>query len=721
MTIFTSAADAHAVGAPVIRLFVTALGRTPDPPGLQALVTQRRRGDSLTQLVETIVNGTEFLARHGPPGPPDGHYLRTLFWAIDGEDAADEDNALLTPPATRASVLLAVSQSQRAREGVGVAANLYPDGLPPEDDVAYQLWLEANPDSPDGAVALARHAATLPAALFSLILIVPTARPDLVEETVASLSAQVWPSWECLLVCPATLPRHVRAAIQALAARVAAVRLIDVPAALPVAECANRALAQVSGAMVGWLAASDHLAPTALYEAAAVLAASPAARLIYTDEDWIAGDGTRFRPALKPGWSPDLALTGDSFGQLTLFNRKTAQEQGGFSADAAPFERYDLGLRLAHDAPPGSIHHVAAILFHRGRERSDRPAPFPDARAISSARQPAQVIAHHLRHHHPGLALGERLQGNGLWPTLSAALPQPAPRVSVIIPIHDHAALLERCLDGLLTQTDYPDIEILVVDNGSVEGETLQLLQRAQHDKRVMVLSQPGAFNWSALNNAGARKATGEILLLLNNDIEVMEPDWLAAIAGHAMRPDVGIVGARLLFPYGGLQHGGVLLGPEGAAVHAMTHAAEDEAGYLGQVSLPRDLSAVTGACLAVRRAVFDQVGGLEADYLRVAWSDIDLCLRVRQAGYRVLWLPNAVLAHHEMATRGRDATLAQRARHETERAALRRRWPVATDRDPFLNPNLDATATALVLAEPPRRVPPWREAEWLREQGNAA
>ncbi len=709
---FRSAAEAYDVGAPLVRLFVAALGRRPDAPSLQALVQRRRRGGSLAEIAEAVAGGAEFLARHGPPGPPDEHYLRALFWAVDGEDAADDDAALLAPPATRASVLLAVSQSERGKDGVGLAANLYPDGLPPEDDVAYQIWLDADRNSPEDTVALARHAASLPAALFSIIVLVPPARPDLVEETVTSLAAQIWPFWECLLVCPASLPLHVLAAMQALASRVAAVRLIDAPAALPPAEFANRALAQAGGVMLGWLEASDRLAPTALYEAAAVLAADPAAHMIYTDEDWIAGDGVRSRPALKPGWSLDLALAGDSLGQLALFDRQAAQALGGYSAAAVPFERYELGLRLAHDAPPGRIHHIPAILFHRGRARHRQAAGFPETRAVTSEPQLAHVVARHLRLHHPGLALGERLQGNAAWPVLVAVLPQPAPRVSVIIPIRDRAALLERCLEGLLTQTDYADIEVVVVDNGSVEGETLHLLQRAQHDPRVRVLSQPGPFNWSALSNAGAQAATGQLLLLLNNDVEVVAPGWLATMAGHAMRPDVGVVGARLLFPYGGLQHGGVLLGPRGQAVHAMTHAADGEAGYLGQVALPRDLSAVTGACLAIRRAVFDEVGGLEAECLRVAWSDIELCLRVRRAGYRVLWLPDAVLTHHEMATRGRDASLEQQARHETERAALRRRWPIETDRDPFLNPNLEATATSIVLAQPPRRVPPWALAE---------
>jgi GT2 family glycosyltransferase len=715
MTSFHSATDAHSTGAPLIRLFVTALARRPDPQGLDTLVATRRAGTDWLGLAEAIVAMPEFLSRHGPDGPPDEHYLRALFWAVDGTDPDEADHAYLAPPATRATVLLAVSQSHRAHAAIALGASLFPDGLPPDDDVAYQLWLEQTAPSGLEQATLARHALCLPPALFSAILVVPPVRPDLVVETVESLRNQVWPRWECVLACPPGLLPHVLVAMQALTQRWRGVSLLETEGASPAAH-ANQAAAAAGGQMLCWLEAGDRLHPHAFYEAASLLADSPAPRLIYTDEDCIDGDAVRSTPWFKPGWSPDLALAGDTVGQLALFDRKAALAEQ-FQAVDAPFERYGMALRLAGDAPAALVRHIPAVLFHQGRQRG-RPLRFPDVRAVPSTPALADIVRRYLAQNRPGLTLDTHRQGPALWPALVAELPEPAPRVTVIIPLRNRADLLERCLDGLLHRTDYPDIEVVLVDNDSDDGETLQLLLRVQHDPRVQVLRAPGPFNWSALNNLGAATATGALLLLLNNDIEVMEPGWLRHLAGHAMRPEIGVAGARLLFPDGRLQHGGVLLGPQGAAVHAFTGADGPDPGYAGQVATQRDLSAITGACLAIRRTVFHEVGGLQAETLHVGWGDIDLCLRVRAAGYRVLWVPAATLVHHEMATRGRDVTAQQQARHETERAALRRRWPDETECDQFLNPNLDARAR-LLLADPSRRVPPWAETQ--NETGAAA
>ena len=680
---FRSAAEARSLGAPLVRLFVTGLARSPSPSELAPLLDRLREGDDLGDAAAEMVASSEFLARHGPAGPADRHYVRALFWAIDGQDPPEAETARLLAQSnpSRASLLAQVSQSQTARAAITLEHNYYGGALPPDDDVAYQLWLEA-----DGEPTL-RFAGPIPAVSVSVVIAAASVRPDLLERTLASLVAQTSPHWAALVVYPGPRPLNL------------ADTRVRVLAGQPTAEALTRAAAQGTGSFVCFIEAGDKLAPSALEAASRLFADRPGLRLIYTDEDSMAGDGTRSAVQLKPGWSPDLLLSGDALGQLVLFQRQALLDAGGLAAASGEFALLDAALRLTHDAAPGQVVHQPGILFHRGpAQPSRRPPRFPISRVGNGIPQLDSVVDRFLATHRPGLQRGSRTHGSRVWPSFTAQLPATAPLVSVIIPTRNGANLLERCLSGLLDKTEYPAIEVLIVDNGSTEADALALLHRLSGDARIRVLHDTSPFNWSALNNLAAKHATGEVLLLLNNDISVVQPGWLRSMVGHAMRPDVGVVGARLLFPDGRLQHGGVLLGPRGAAVHALTGAADDEAGYLAQVMVLRDLSAVTGACLAIRRALFDELGGLEQEHLRVAWSDIDLCLRAREAGYRVLWDPDATLVHHEMATRGQDVSLAQQARHEVERAYMRRRWPDATDRDPYLNPALRADPDRLAL-----------------------
>jgi GT2 family glycosyltransferase len=271
-------------------------------------------------------------------------------------------------------------------------------------------------------------------------------------------------------------------------------------------------------------------------------------------------------------------------------------------------------------------------------------------------------------------------------------------KVSVIIPTRDRAELLERCLEGLLHRTDYPAMEILVVDNGSKEPRTREVLEKYQ----VQVLAFPGEFNWSAMNNAGAKATTGEVLLFLNNDTDVIDAGWLAELASQAMRPEIGAVGAKLLFADGTVQHAGIWLGPGGRVRHFLRLSKRDEPGYLGQLAFTRDLSAVTGACMAVRREAFEEVGGFDESF-PVSYSDIDLCLKLRQRGYRILWTPHAELLHLESASRGSGEW--RYSKEEEEHKRFVAKWEREIDQDPFFSPNLDLIGEEkLALAFPPRR-----------------
>ena len=514
-----------------------------------------------------------------------------------------------------------------------------------------------------------------------------------------SLARQLWTRFELLLICPPGLPHAARAAAETLAARVPQARLVEA-GSNDAASLAAAGLDAAAAGHVGFIDAGDSMPETALAQLAEALADCPDAVLVYADEDAIDGAGCRREPRLKPDWSPDLALAGDFAGQPALFSLARLREIGGIDRASAPHHRYALLLRATAGVPRRLVRHVPALLYHRGRMHPERPPPFP---ALTSADPSVGRIANaELARAGSPLRVEPVARAGGLWPRLVVPAPAPHPLVSIIIPTKDAFELLARTTRDLLDKTDYGQIELVLVDNGTSSPRAQSLLRRLAQDRRVRVVAAPGQFNWSKLNNQGVAASKGPLLLLLNNDVEVVEPGWLTELVAQVMRPDVGVVGARLLYPGADqrLQHGGVTLGPGGSAVHVMRHATPDQAGPYGELAMTRDVAAVTGACLTIRRHVFDAVGGID-ETLRVAWSDIDLCLRVRDAGYRIVWTPDATLIHVELATRGRDATPAAIARHEGEQAAVRHRWGRMAETDPFLNPALDATETAIVLRAP--------------------
>ena len=482
--------------------------------------------------------------------------------------------------------------------------------------------------------------------LITLLMPAEGAAAAAVPAAIESLRRQRYPHWELCLLTPEAPP-----ALRAAAAADPRLRL------LPPGPASGLG----SGPLLAVIDAADRLAEHALQAVAADWAAHPDTALVYTDEDGLDAAGLRHDPWFKPDFDAVLLEQQDFVSRLGVVRRDAV----------APADPPDAGLarRVARRCGPGRIRHLAEVLHHRRREAG----PVPD------------------------------------WQPLSAAPPAPAPLVSVIIPTRDGAAMLEACAAGLLHRTDYPALELLILDNGSAAPETFALFDRLRQDPRVRILAAPGPFNYSALNNRAAAEARGEVLLLLNNDIEVIGPGWLGEMVGLLLRPGIGAVGAKLLYPDGTLQHGGVVVGQGGVAGHYLPGAAPGAAGHAGSLMLVREVSAATGACLALRREAFAAVGGLDAGALAVAFNDIDLCLRLREAGWRILWTPLAELFHHESASRGDDVTGAKARRFAGEITHMQRRWGAALRRDPFANPNLDYRHPVPVLAEapPPGLSPP--------------
>lgn len=383
-----------------------------------------------------------------------------------------------------------------------------------------------------------------------------------------------------------------------------------------------------------------HIAANAVPEFCRARSRSPHADLIFADEEY--GGPDTPRPWFKPGFDPEIFRAADLTGPATLLRRALLPpDWNGQPPDAAALRA--LAQRaIAKGAQP---HHIPKILFRR-----------PAAPHFAAPR---------------------------------LALPAEPPLVSVIVPTRDRAELLQKAVEGVLAATDYPQLELLIVDNGSVQPATHALFARTLKTGRARILSAPGPFNWSALNNVAARQARGDVLVLLNNDVEIIAPDWLRELVVQVLRPEIGIAGARLLYPDRTIQHAGLSIDTNGCFVHVFRGAPADHPGLLGEITVPRSVAAVTGACLAIRRDLFRQVGGLEENRLAVTSNDIDLCLRVRAAGHRVIETPLSVLVHREAATRGHDGNAPQLARVLAERRYLLERWGDLARRDPFQNPNL--------------------------------
>jgi O-antigen biosynthesis protein len=510
--------------------------------------------------------------------------------------------------------------------------------------------------------------------------------------SIESVLGQLYPHWELWLPVGST------AANWATDSRL---RVARVAPANNHTALFNAALTTAAGEFVVPLPPDAMLAETALYELAVAALASPEIDLLYTDEDRINAAGERCAPHFKTGWDPDLALGRDAIGLLVAYRKTLLDKLGGMRrcVSGASVALYDLSLRAAFEISPEHIQHVPAILCHR---RDDAEAPFEwdteGARDIVRRHLTERGVRAHV--------LPAPLAP--CWNRIMREVTDPAPLVSVILPTRDRADLLERSTDALLRRTEYPALEVIIVDNDSNEPATSHLFQRLSQDSRVQLLSHPGPFNYAAMNNRAAQEARGEILLLLNNDTDVIDPDWLREMVSHAMRPDVGAVGAKLLYEDERVQHAGMVLGPGSALEHQLRFSASWDSGPGGELALTRTVSAVTGACLAMRRSVFSEVGGLDERW-RVAFNDIDMCLRIGDHGYRIVWTPFAELFHLESASRGYDDTPEKQALATNELRQFCLFWRSLLDADPFHNPNVIYTWDGqFALATPPRRKRPW-------------
>lgn len=531
---------------------------------------------------------------------------------------------------------------------------------------------------------------------FSLTIIVGQhEQPEALQATLDSVSGQIYPDWEVWIAHQASSPA-LREVLDRCAARDPRVRMLRCDPSASHEVMANTAVANASGEFIATITSGDRLGPHALYIVAIAGCADPDVEVFYADEDTGPGEGVgRSDPVFKPDWSPELLLQPDAIGRFVAMRRSAMVAAGGYRDGLGTLMAFELLLRIVDTGKNPRIGHLPHILCHR----AESSAAAPPGEALS------RVLAEHLQR------VGESADveiHEGIV-RVSFHLRE-TPLVSVIIPTKDQPTLLKRCIAGLLERTDYPRLEIMIVDNETRDPVGRRLLAELVLDPRVRVIPFRDQFNYAAMNNRAVADAQGDVVALLNDDIAVRESGWLREMVSQALRRGVGAVGAKLYYPDRTIQHAGVVLGMLGIAGHPFRHTDGGAAGPLGRLKRLQTVSCVTGACMVLRRAVYDEIGGMDEVNLPVSYNDVDLCLRLRERGYRIVWTPWAELEHFESATRGADSERRNAKRAQAEAEYMQRRWGPVLHSDPFYSPNLTIAAEDGGLAFPPRVTVPWAD-----------
>lgn len=549
--------------------------------------------------------------------------------------------------------------------------------------VEYQKWLPKH--LPDKA-ELERQRREVFAYAPKISVVVPLYRTpkQYLGALVESLLEQTYPNWELCLSDGSGKDSPLSGYLEELQRRDGRIKVVQAEEALKISENTNRALAAADGDYIAFADHDDVLTPHALYECVRVLNQQPPADVIYSDEDKMSMDGHKFfQPHFKPDFNIDLLRTVNYICHLFVVKRSLQKQVGDLREEFDGAQDYDFIFRCVEKAE--KICHIPKILYHwRSHENSTSENPESKLYAFEAGERAIQA-------HYDRLGIqAEVSKGEYLGLYRTRYHLDPKPLVSIIIPNKDHIDDLKRCIDSIEQKSRYENYEYIIVENNSTEEETFAFYrQLEEQNPKAHVVYYKGKFNYSAINNFGAGFAKGEYLWLLNNDTSIINEDCIEELVGYCSREDVGIVGARLYYEDDTIQHAGVVIGFGGIAGHCFVQHPRGATGYCHRIICAQDYSAVTAACMMVKRRVFDAVGGLTEE-LEVAFNDIDFCMKVRRLGKLVVYNPYAELYHYESKSRGLEDTPEKIQRFQREIATFERRWPeILRDGDPYYNPNL--------------------------------
>lgn len=531
----------------------------------------------------------------------------------------------------------------------------------------------------------------------TISIILPIYNPDRkrLSEVIESIRRQLYPHWQLCIADDCSTDPKLRSVLLAMQKEEPRIHVVFRKTGEHIAEASNRTASLATGSFLALMYQDDLLSEDALFHVARVIDIHPDVGLIYSDEDKIAADGTRFDPHFKSDWNPDLFLSCNIVGHLSVYRKDIFEDVGGFRLGYNGFQDYDLALRFIERLTPEQILHIPRVLYH-WRAHGQRTGQSGEK---ENNKEEQRALTDHLKRQNVKASVQRLAHGY----RVSYAVPDSLPMVSLIVPTRNALPLLRQCISSILERTTYKNYEIIVVDNNSDDPNTLSYLVELADNQCIKIIRDERPFNYSALNNAAVRAAEGEFIGLINNDIEVITPGWLEEMLSIAAQPGVGAVGARLWYPNDTLQHGGVIIGIGGVACHAHRSLPRGQAGYFARAELTQTISAVTAACLIVRKSSFEEVDGLNESDLAVAFNDVDFCLKLREAGYRNVWTPYAELYHHESASRGLEDSPEKKQRFQYEIEYMKRRWNTDTFVDPAYSPNLTLNAEDFSLAWPPR------------------
>ena len=571
----------------------------------------------------------------------------------------------------------------------------------------YRVWVEANDTltEDDEKSIRARLSSFVYRPLISIIMRISEPDYEHVRKAIDSVKSQIYENWELCVSVNGSPDTEINSFTPMGSQEDPRVKITahDVTiGACPIADLFQGTNGQFIGAMNG----SDLLASHALFEFVAELNRDPNIDILYSDEDQIDGQGCRKSPWFKTDFNEDQILESNYVGKLLIYRHSMLKKIiEGQHESTGIHDDHDLLLRSLELTNSDRIRHVPAVLYHRRCDAKGKD--FSEQSADASTTASYHAVVYYLGRHgmsakvikHPEMPNCLRVIRN---------LPSSAPLVSVIIPTRDRIDILRTCVDGVLNRTDYRNIELIIVDNDSRTTDARTYFLSLEGDPRVRILKFSGDFNYSAINNFAVCRAKGDVIAFLNNDVDVISPDWLKDMVSIAVSPGVGAVGPKLIYPDNRIQHAGIVLGVGGVANHFHQGLSDQETGYFGRALLMSTVSAVTGACLVVGKDTFERVNGFDEKNLAIAFNDVDLCLKISSSGLRNVWTPHVKLYHHESLSRGSDSDPGRKERFQREIDFMHQKWGDMLKDDPYYNPNLSDITADFSLAFPSRRTRSW-------------